>query len=653
MHIDETISAFKVGDWTVRPAELSVAGEAIAHTLEAKVMDVLLVLAADAGEVVSRDTLIDKVWGTEFGGDESLTRAISLLRKALGDTRGNHNHILTVPRRGYQLIASVGPIDLERSALPVQEPSAPSPAITPEHSTAAPASGSSRASWPAPITILAFGAVAFIAVLFGASWLFSPSGPDRVTASAKLFDPGYYLVERVVTAQDDPDLEAVARSLSRDVVKYMSDAGLKVGVRVEGDDTQSPEFVLQGVVHQDDVQFTLTRWDGGAPLWTETLGNEGASIESIAGFASIRPASIASCIEDIRRMDETANKDVMRLVAQFCAAIHDSRFFVLAELAENILDQAPGSIIGEALGVYGYGSLIWHGRETTEDQNKSRQRLEELYARVLARDPENPAAKLGRTMSFRFDDPQRMLNELETGYRASLFDSQRLFFLGMALRVVGQNEQAIDAMRRASANPHHVPNALYFASYMEHVFGRPFAEMSEIDAAEEQLGISNTYGGFKFQIFLYYKPVEEAQEYLEDVEFPNQRTKDCMIAFIRARSGELSSNVQVLDRCESALGPSALHRIYVQLGMLDEAFEASIRVLEVQDLRSFWPTHFHFPEYAAFRADPRFWEVSEKYDMLGLWLASGRWPDWCFEPDLGYDCETRARAYKAGTLQVE
>lgn len=79
-------------------------------------MAVLQALLAQAPEVVSREDLINTVWGNESGGDESLSRAVSMLRKALGDHRGNHTNIETIPRRGYRLAA-----DLHSPESPTQE----------------------------------------------------------------------------------------------------------------------------------------------------------------------------------------------------------------------------------------------------------------------------------------------------------------------------------------------------------------------------------------------------------------------------------------------------------------------------------------------------------------------------------------------------
>ncbi|WOJ95131.1 winged helix-turn-helix domain-containing protein [Congregibacter variabilis] len=89
---------------------MRISRESNPIAVEPKVLAVLRVLIDHAGEVVGRETLIDAVWGNQFGGEERLSRAISLLRKALGDIRGQHEHIETVPKAGYRLIADVRPV---------------------------------------------------------------------------------------------------------------------------------------------------------------------------------------------------------------------------------------------------------------------------------------------------------------------------------------------------------------------------------------------------------------------------------------------------------------------------------------------------------------------------------------------------------------
>lgn len=72
--------------------------------LEPKVMDVLCVLLEGRGVVISRQDLISQVWNVEFGSDDSVTRAISLLRRAFREADGARDYIETVPKRGYRIV---------------------------------------------------------------------------------------------------------------------------------------------------------------------------------------------------------------------------------------------------------------------------------------------------------------------------------------------------------------------------------------------------------------------------------------------------------------------------------------------------------------------------------------------------------------------
>jgi len=87
-------------DMVIDVAHNRVDIAAASHQIEPKPMEVLYALASRNGQVVSRQDLIDEVWGVAHGGDESLTRAISLLRKVLPD------HIRTIPKRGYVFTAA-------------------------------------------------------------------------------------------------------------------------------------------------------------------------------------------------------------------------------------------------------------------------------------------------------------------------------------------------------------------------------------------------------------------------------------------------------------------------------------------------------------------------------------------------------------------
>lgn len=84
---------------------LSRGGEEV--RLEPKVMQVLEVLAETPGDVVTRDTLVARVWPDVFVSDDVIHRAIRELRRVFGDEPAKPEYIETIRKRGYRLIAPV------------------------------------------------------------------------------------------------------------------------------------------------------------------------------------------------------------------------------------------------------------------------------------------------------------------------------------------------------------------------------------------------------------------------------------------------------------------------------------------------------------------------------------------------------------------
>ncbi len=72
------------------------------QTLEPRLVLLLTILVEHRGQVVSRQNLIQDIWGDYGNGDEYLTHAICKLRGTLGKTV-----IRTVPKKGYALSAHV------------------------------------------------------------------------------------------------------------------------------------------------------------------------------------------------------------------------------------------------------------------------------------------------------------------------------------------------------------------------------------------------------------------------------------------------------------------------------------------------------------------------------------------------------------------
>ena len=82
-------------------------GDGAPVALTAKAFDVLRYLLAHRDRLVGKDELLDAIWAGRVVEENSLTRAVSALRHALGVGAGDHRYVVTVPGHGYRFVAEV------------------------------------------------------------------------------------------------------------------------------------------------------------------------------------------------------------------------------------------------------------------------------------------------------------------------------------------------------------------------------------------------------------------------------------------------------------------------------------------------------------------------------------------------------------------
>lgn len=120
-----------------------------AQRITPKSMGVLLALVQQPGKVVGRDALLAQVWPDTMPTDDVVTQAVTQLRKAFGEQRGQSRYIETIAKNGYRLLAEVEWLpspstDDEAAADTVQAP----PPGLPEAPATAPASPAVPAAAP-------------------------------------------------------------------------------------------------------------------------------------------------------------------------------------------------------------------------------------------------------------------------------------------------------------------------------------------------------------------------------------------------------------------------------------------------------------------------------------------------------------------------
>ena len=98
---------YEFGPFQLDPPERLLLCEGQAVPMPPRAFDVLVFLVERQGHLVEKEELLKCVWRGSFVEEGNLSVAVSVLRKALNDDRGQHKYIETVSKRGYRFVADV------------------------------------------------------------------------------------------------------------------------------------------------------------------------------------------------------------------------------------------------------------------------------------------------------------------------------------------------------------------------------------------------------------------------------------------------------------------------------------------------------------------------------------------------------------------
>jgi DNA-binding winged helix-turn-helix (wHTH) protein/TolB-like protein len=117
-----TETALRIGDWTLNPQTGELVRGETRLRLEQRSLRLLMCLIDSAGEILSADEILKQVWPDVVVSPDSVYQAITALRRQLGDDSKNPAYIITVPRRGYRLIAATEAIKDIPAPLAIKQP---------------------------------------------------------------------------------------------------------------------------------------------------------------------------------------------------------------------------------------------------------------------------------------------------------------------------------------------------------------------------------------------------------------------------------------------------------------------------------------------------------------------------------------------------
>lgn len=284
---------FSAGDALIQPALNRISLHGRVTQVEPKVMQVLVLMAARPGAVVSRDTFLETVWAGTVGDDYLLNRAISELRKIFDDDPQAPRYVETIRKSGYRLIAPIAPA---RVAHAIPRPAGePPPAATAPAASAAPGHVADPRRPPPARARSRLAALGLVLAL----------GAAAVYLLATRTDDGPDLAERY---QSHPLTSFVGRELEPALspdgsrVAFIRDSGgaFDVQVKTIGSEevlnlTASPASERHPLWSADgrSILFARPGVDGLSILRVSALGGGATRVHHDAAAAAIRGMSLS------------------------------------------------------------------------------------------------------------------------------------------------------------------------------------------------------------------------------------------------------------------------------------------------------------------------------------------------------------------------
>ncbi|HKH06796.1 MAG TPA: AAA family ATPase [Acidimicrobiales bacterium] len=336
----------RFGETEVDVRALEVRRSGAVQPVEPQVFDVLVHLIRHRDQVVTKEQLLDAVWGSRFVSESALTTRIKAARRAVGDNGRDQRIIRTYHGRGYRFVAEVE-----------HEPAAAAPARREDRLLLE--RDDELAELAAAFEAATTGSSGAIALVSGDAGIGKSSlvreftasvrGSARVLAGAcdDLFTPRSLGPFHDMVPSAGPDVAAALAAMDREGL--LSALGGLLG------DGRPTVFVVEDAHWADDATLDVLRWllrrlvDHRGLVVLTYRSTDVASGHPLQRLLGSVPASIAHRIElpalgleAIASLMRAAGRD---LDAQELARVTDGNPFFVTEVLADARADIPASVV--------------------------------------------------------------------------------------------------------------------------------------------------------------------------------------------------------------------------------------------------------------------------------------------------------------------
>lgn len=605
---------FDIGGLRVSPARRQISFNRETQTLEPRVMQVLVALAEARPSVVSRDQLAQACWGGLNVGDDAMNRCIVALRRLAREFDPEPFTIETVPRVGYALreAGSTGAI--------LDQPVA---------------AKSARHRLLVPILLLFGGLV--VALVLWHPW-------QRANAVSVAVAP----------ASSSPDSEALARDLTAKLgmLSSVTQGAARLLDRssrensdllFEVDATRQGRDLETGVVLLNNKREVL--WSKVSRQPQSNLGDLKLQIAASTG-------KVLQCaLEAISNQSDIHDREALKTYLNGCATYaeaHEENTRDVRAMFRRVTASSPRFQPGWRRLLITESEIVqdftFDEREAASDRSSlertiaaARRLNSEIPAILMATAALMPASAIGTRMRLADQAVEKGPN-----------DADVLRFQSGLLMTVGRMN---DAVRQATKAARLDPLSPATRQWLIVTFasdGRVAEANDELRRAEQLWPGAVNLLEARYLLHLRFGDPKEAIR-LRDSGSLRVSGAPLHGSFLEARANPSPANIERAIRDSRAyfsrnpLAIVLLSQTLVAFGREDELYTVLLDGRQPYDSDDLLEVLFR-PAFRNFHHDPRMMRVAARLGLLQYWQASGKWPDFCFEPDLPYDCRKEAAA---------
>ncbi len=493
---------------------------------------------------------------------------------------------------------------------------------------------------------LAFGAVALTALAAGvaaAIWITQrPASPRPLHVAVAAFQP--FGREDIVVS--------LARSLPDAIRGNITGAGVEP--LAPGAPTPA-DLVVGGVVNLEGGNLHVSTQISDArrqvTLWSAAFDAPPQAPAVLRDRVAVGAAAVVACAAKARRpgAGEIAT-EALRSFLKACALSDDPKASETARaLYRDAIEQAP--TFAPALSSLARMSALTIRDGASEEAPQMRREAADYAHRALAIDPRDGSAFQALEMAVvpisRWDERQRLLSR---GLTVDPSNADLAYEQGRVLVALGRIQEALIYQGRAVAlDPHSATNAAQLANSLA-ASGDATAAETAIERAYQLWPDNDQVRAVRFWIAAWTGRDSAALQMLDDPNFAtwisNGEQRGIWSAILRAhQSRDLAQKAEARRRLleSEARGdfpPWSGAQLLALLGFKDDAFAMVDRVSRRAPDRD--PVFLFRAPMSPLQRDPRFMVVAERFGLVSYWRKTDRWPDFCADPALPYDCRAVA-----------